>query len=184
MCLGEAESQAACKTRALVVVDNERAFCRLLSIEIARAVAVVRHVVVTNERGHKLKSLAACSYVTTDEGVEGMNIMEGIVRIMLIQILALDMPTLRVPVGSSVIHHHTRVVGANFLHAEREVKAAGEEQLSLGREIDALGPIVFLSGQSATVEQSRFQSLSKPSKFVWCALSRRAFALACQPRRE
>ena len=67
------------------------------------------------------------------------------------------MPTLRVPVGSSVIHHHTRVVGANFLHAEREVKAAGEEQLSLGREIDALGPIVFLSGQSATVEQSRLK---------------------------
>ena len=86
-----------------------------------------------------------------------MHSLERIVGVVLVEILRLYVPSVLMPVGASVVHHHVGVVGLYLLRAQREVESVRHEQLRLSREVHVLCPEVLLVGQSRPVEESGFE---------------------------
>ena len=95
------------------------------------AVAVVAHVVVAHKRSDVLHESLLHLYVVAHERVERMHSLERVVGIVLVEILRLYVPSVLMPVGASVVHHHVGVVGLYLLRAQREVESVRHEQLCL-----------------------------------------------------
>ena len=75
----------------------------------------------------------------------------------MILVFRLDVPSLILPVGSCVVHHHIRIPGICFLATERYIELPGNHCLRFEREIIVVGPEIFLVCQSRSVEYAAFK---------------------------
>ena len=85
---------------------------------------MVAHIVVAQQWGDIANESLARRDVVADERVEGMNSLEGIVSVVLVQIFSLYVPTLGVPISTGIVHHHIDVVGLYLLCAQRQIESA------------------------------------------------------------
>ena len=82
-----------------------------------------------------------------------MNIVEGILAVMLVKILCLSNETTLVEGDTAIIHRYRNIRWLDLLGAQHQVDIR-EEELSLGRIVDSLGPVILLIGQTRTVEDT------------------------------
>lgn len=142
-----------------MVVDDELAFGVCLAVNVAHAVAVVAHIVITEKRRDVAHEGAFVLYgnVVADKRIECVDGTEGVGGIMLVEIFRLKMPSVRMPVSTGIVHHHAGVVGLYLLRGERDVEPARKQELRLCGEVDAVGPEVFLIGEARTIEESSLE---------------------------
>ena len=146
--LGEADGDTARHTMALVVVHLQCAW-RIIGGIIASAIAVVAHEVVTSQWGNLLhqRLLRHDRDVVAYEAIEGVDIVEGILGVMLVEVLSLGDETSTMERQACVIHRDRDIGWLDLLRAQHEVDVR-EEELRLGGIVDALGPVVLLMGQA------------------------------------
>ena len=82
-----------------------------------------------------------------------MHIVEGILAVMLVKILSLSNETTLVEGDTAIIHRYRNIRWLDLLGTQHQVHIRKEE-LSLGRIVDALGPVILLVGQTRTVEDT------------------------------
>ena len=99
---------------------------------------VVHHVVARQER--YLVEEAAGGDVVVDEGVEGIDVAEGVAGVVLVEVFGLDVPAAPLDVGPDVEHVRGRSGGLYLLYAERDVPHLEREYLHLGRVVHLLVP--------------------------------------------
>jgi len=83
-----------------------------------------------------------------------MHRLIGVVGVGLVEVLGLGEKVLVMIGYAGIIHHHREHVGLDLLDAQLHIDMAGKIDQRLGREVHALGPIVFLTGKARPVEES------------------------------
>lgn len=151
----DAPRHAGREARAFVVVDYEAAVGVLAPVKIADAIAVIGHVIVADEGRDLCEEAPPERYVPAREDIERVDVVEGVVTIVLVEVLALDEQAPEAHIEPRVVHHHGADVRPDLLDAEHGVDIAGGHERELGGVVDALGPVVFLIGKAGAVEQSR-----------------------------
>ena len=82
-----------------------------------------------------------------------MNIVKGILAVMLVKILSFSNETALVEGDTAIIHRYRNIRWLDLLGTQHQVDIRKEE-LSLGRIVDTLGPVILLVGQTRTVEDT------------------------------
>ena len=143
--LRQTQRNTAGDTMALIVVDDQLAqiiVCRIVT----GAVAVIAHEIITHQGRNLLDQTCANRDVIAGKTIEGMHIVEDVMRIMLVEILHLGDETTIVEGKTSIIHIHSHVRRLDLLRTQHQVDIR-EEKLCLGRIVDTLGPVVLLIGK-------------------------------------
>lgn len=139
-------------TMALIVVDDQLTqiiVCRIVT----GAVAVIAHEIITHQGRNLLDQSCANRDVVAGKTIEGMHIVEGVMRIMLVEILHLGNETTMMESKTSIIHIHCHVGWLDLLSTQHQVDIR-EKELCLGRIVDTLGPVVLLIGKTRAVEHT------------------------------
>ena len=118
-------------------------------------VALVGHHVVAGQERHLLEDFLQ-RLVVVDEGVDGVHILESVVRILLVEVFAFDVEAACLIVGADVVGAHPYVFGLDALHTQGEVQSFGGQDDGLGRVVHLLVPHLLV-GQSCAVVESSFQ---------------------------
>ena len=139
---------------SLVVIGLQCAWSIIGGI-IASAIAVVAHEIVASQWGNLLhqRLLRHDRDVVAYEAIEGVDIVEGILGVMLVEVLSLGDETTTMEGQACVIHRDRDIGWLDLLRAQHEVDVR-EEKLRLGGIVDALGPVVLLVGQARAIEDT------------------------------
>ena len=115
---------------------------------------MVAHKVIACQCRHLAERAAPERYIVAHKTIEGVYGIEGVIGIVLVQIFCLGNKPLAMKVYACVVHHYVHIAGLHLLRAQHDVRTPRQHQLSLGREVDVLGPEVLLVGESRTIEYS------------------------------
>ena len=122
---------------------------------ISSTIAVVAHEIISCQRRNLPDDalLIDDRNVIADEAIESMHIVESILAVMLVKILSLSNETALVEGDTTIIHRYRNIRWLDFLCTQYQVHIR-EEELCLGRIVNALGPVILLVGQARTVEDT------------------------------
>ena len=139
---------------ALVIVDLQGTrLC--IRTAISGTIAVVAHEIISCQR----RNLPDDALLIDDrniiayETIERMHIVEGVLAVMLVKILCLSNETALVEGDTAIIHRYRNIRRLNLLGTQHQIHIRKEE-LSLGRIVNTLGPVILLVGQARTVEDT------------------------------
>ena len=139
---------------ALVIVNFQ---CTRLCIRttISGTITVVAHEIISCQRRNLSDDALGINHrnIIAYETIESMHIVEGILAVMLVKILSLCNETALVEGDTAIIHRYRNIRWLDLLGTQHQVHIRKEE-LSLGRIVDALGPVILLVGQARTVEDT------------------------------
>ncbi len=139
---------------ALVIIDLQcTEFC--IRTAISCTITVVAHEIISCQRRNLSDKALRINHrnVIAYETIERMNIVEGILAVMLVKILSLSNETALVEGDTAIIHRYRNIRWLDLLGAQHQVHIR-EEELSLGRIVNALGPVILLVGQTRTVKDT------------------------------
>ena len=133
---------------ALVIIDLQGTKFGIRTA-ISGTIAVVAHEIISCQWRNLPDEALGISHrnIIAYETIERMHIVEGILAVMLVKILNLCYETTLVEGDTAIIHRYRDVRWLDFLGTQHQIHIR-EEELSLGRIVNALGPVILLVGQA------------------------------------
>ena len=122
---------------------------------ISCTITVVAHEIISCQRRNLPDEALRISHrnIIAYETIESMNIVKSILAVMLVKILSLSNETALVEGDTTIIHRYRNIRWLDLLGTQHQVDIRKEE-LSLGRIVNALGPVILLVGQTRTVKDT------------------------------
>ena len=139
---------------ALVIIDLQGTEFGIRTA-ISGTITVVAHEIISCQWRNLPDDALGISHrnVIAYETIKRMHIVEGILAVMLVKILSLSNETALVEGDTTIIHRYRDIRWFDLLGTQHQVHIRKEE-LSLGRIVDALGPVILLVGQARAIEDS------------------------------